>query len=370
VNCTVTQPERDSCVQQLEQLRATFAGQLSESQNAKLSAADEQIRCRTQKLAEEACKWLGVMRVRAQDCRQLQRFLVDLQRCPEFLPEGQKADLQAIVEQAEQRSLASREQERLAQEGIRKDADTMSYLRGMSKDAPLKNLREALECVVGAQCLSEQARSLRAQKEAELRLAITSLETFVAGIGSRFDAVMTSSDAANLHHEITEKRLFYRETPEAAVVEAALTRCAQAEDFIKALNAVPINKFRTTAEYDACAAELTRVRDCTDGLSLPSRSKLVCAAERKMIAHVKSLEEHACDWLTQMQSRAKNSQDPDRLLSELRAVPEFLPDEKKPQLVSLREQVLRMADQDVCARIRQMFRQIADTQAMSHLRCR
>jgi hypothetical protein len=360
-----TRADYDACLNALNGLRASVVGQ--DVQNSLFNKAEERLRNRAAALTKKASGWLDAMCSRLQGCQNPEQLLAELNQCPEFLPEDRNAELTVLTGQVNQIVADKNEKRKFALEAKQKDEATVAYLRGMSIGAPLKELRENLECVIDAQCFSEEAKSLQKQKETDLQQVITELESFASSLESKLATVLTVADAARVREKITERRRSYAGSPEAHIVEVALTRCGNIEKYLRALAAVPINDFKTPAERDARLNELGQVAASANTQLSISQSQLLSAAEERIRSRSESLTKAASEWVTKMQARVKHCQDPERILGELLHIPEFLPEEKKQEVAAITVQVHRIVDQDACATIRMRFLQIGDAEVRKQL---
>jgi hypothetical protein len=252
------------------------------------------------------------------------------------------------------------DRDRTARQAAEQAAALSAQLNAVPTTGTLKALRQSMECVTTVQCPTERTQSLKNRKESELRQAITALETFAADLDPKLAVVRTGKEAAKLRNAITERRLFYADTPEAQGVEQALVQCECVERLLNGLAAFASPSFRTVSEKAECEQRLASLRGSVDGCLSGTQMDLFGVAEQKVRDRAELLTRQASEWLTQMQSRAQNLRDADRLLEELRRAPEFLPEERRHEIAAIATQVQKGLDQDVCINIRRLFNKITD----------
>ena len=315
-------------IERLTSLFRECESRLSRAQQSIVSSALAEIESQVGKQSEAAVRWLGECEKALEDGEDLDELAAKVKTPPIFLQEEGRPRLEAVAQEVKQRV-----------ENRRQQAATAAALKSIGVKGNLVELHNQIAMIEALSVPTAALRHLAQEKLAAIRLEVRRLQDFKAGVVERVAGVCDVISLEGVWTDILRKLNLFDGSDGANELQESLAQCKQLREFFDAVEVCRRGVVRTPADAREVIEQLTSLsRECEFRLSRAQQS-IASSALAEIEGQVGKHSEAAVRWLGECEKTLEDGEDLDELAAKVKAPPVFLPEEERPRLESVDQEV-------------------------------
>jgi hypothetical protein len=351
-----TPQEAEALLQELSELKASCAPQLSAEQMALFDTAHTIVQKRLLEQQQKAIRWLDTQVKQISTTGNWEGLLAQLSTPHAFLPESECARLEEVRAEITTRI----EQRRQAQEQKAQDAVIAAAIKSIPTNGGLALLRGNLTQLSEYEPLFAETQTLHKQRVDSIRKAIASLENGVAGMAARIDAALTPKQVRVIEEELIQIQDSYSETPEHDIIIQCKQRCRDLAACLRERIQLEQAQPATMGNLESLQAQLTDLCNKNAAALSTAQKALFSNAAATLTRYGTNKTNDAVTWLRNHEQWIGSSADLAGLLKSLQSPPPFLPSSCLSDVEALCHRVQQQLDQDEVGAVVRHFMQIKE----------
>lgn len=299
-------------------------------------------------IAQDRCSTL----IELTDFKRYEHQRQQLYLIQKALEDMELPELLAVAREARERLDLALEALEMAQE----DERNLSVIRALSGKGHLSELRDHLKLLDGTTAHTLAGTQETAQKRALIHSEIVRLEHLAGAFPEKIANAVTPGDLAAVRDQLVGERWAFEGTSELELIK-------RAEAAIEVLGPQLAVVEEARVAHPASTNEVKTLVDRLEGLG-GTLSPAQVQARDAVVAGLRGYELAQIGlanlWLEDAASQAKSGNGLLDLVSVLESTPPFLPDEERPRLNSLRQEVRGMIEEDELLQVKEHFGRIGN----------